>query len=182
MTLQLLDAIPTLATALRAAVPATVQVWDHVPETPAPPCVIIEPGDDFLSEDDQGSFRDPTMIATLDLFLLVRLDDEHDNAKASAQLVELLPAMLDTIRELDDVWIASMGKPQAFLTTEWVHHGMRVTVQTRVEPSGVGVGVPPVLDGGLVATGHGAPDELTEWTTAGIYFDVDSGDVWRKVA
>jgi hypothetical protein len=132
VSVALLDAIPTLATALRVAVPATVQVWEHVPETPAPPAIILEPGDDFLSEDDEATFREPTMIATLDAFLLVQLDDEHDNASASAQLLAILPAMLDCLRELEDVWIVGMSKPQAFLTTEWVHHGVRVTVQTRV--------------------------------------------------
>lgn len=132
MSVALLQAIPTLATALRAAVPATVQVWEHVPETPAPPCVVIEPGDDFVQEDDDATYAEPTMIATLDLFLLVQLDDEHDNESASDQLLQLLPALLDTCRELDDVWIVGMSKPQAFLTTEWVHHGVRVTIQTRV--------------------------------------------------
>lgn len=132
MSLPVLDVIPTLAAALRVALGPTVQVWEHVPETPAPPCVVIEPGDDFLAEDDEATFRDPTMIATFDMFALVQLDDEHDNASASAQLLTILPALLDCVRSLDDVWVAGMSKPQAFLTTEWVHHGARVTAQTRV--------------------------------------------------
>ena len=132
MSVELLQVIPTLAGALRVALPASVQVWEHVPETPAPPCVVIEPGDDFVQEDDDATFREPTMIATFDLFLLVQLDDEHDNESANTQLLQLLPALLDTCRELDDVWIVGMSKPQAFLTTEWVHHGVRVSVQTRV--------------------------------------------------
>lgn len=132
MTLPLLDVIPTFAGALRAAVPASVQVWEHVPETPAPPCLIIEPGDDFVQEDDQATFRDPTMIATFDLFLLVQLDEEHGNEYAAQTLLDVLPAVLDCVRELDDVWIVGMSKPQAFLTTEWVHHGVRITTQTRV--------------------------------------------------
>jgi hypothetical protein len=107
-------------------------VHPTVPEQPIPPCVIIQPADPFLTlDDDDATFVDPYVIG-FDVLLLVPLDSEHDNEQASVALDALLDELSDTVRP-SAWWIDSMGQPGALLTQDWIEHGQRVTVQTRIQ-------------------------------------------------
>jgi hypothetical protein len=116
---------------LGGKLPLPWPVHEHVPEEPAPPCAILQPSENFVSEDDDATYAGEVLV-TYDVILLVLLDEEHDNADAGDQMDQLLTAVLDRVRETDDWWLLSIGQPQPMLTTEWAHHGVRVTIQTRV--------------------------------------------------
>lgn len=110
-----------------------VPVHEYVPEEPAPPCVILQPAENFVSEDPGGATYAGEVLVSYDVLALVLLDEEHANADAGAQLDQLLAGVLDSVRaDGSDWWLQSIGQPQAMYTSDWLHHGVRVTVQTRV--------------------------------------------------
>lgn len=103
-----------------------------VPEALTPPCIVIQPAESFVVDDDPDrTFGEPYAIS-FDVILLVPLDGENDNEQASDQLDALLDGLLDTLR-LSDWWIHGMGQPGPLQTTDWIEHGQRVTVRRRVQ-------------------------------------------------
>lgn len=126
MITQLRDELAELCAGLGVTVHRTV------PEEVAPPCVVLQPSDPFVTDDDPDqTFAEPYVIS-FDVILLVPLDAEHDNEQASDQLDQLLDALLDALRP-SSWWLGSMGQPAALLTTDWIEHGQRVTVRARVQ-------------------------------------------------
>lgn len=109
-------------------------VHDHVPEEAIPPCVIVQPADPFvqLDQDDDTTFSEPGWWLLFDVVVLVELDDEHDNATATAELDALLGTLLARIDVSEGWQLESAGQPGALTTTAWIHHGVRTTVRTRL--------------------------------------------------
>lgn len=106
-------------------------VHDHVPEEPAPPCLVIQPADPFLQPDPDGETYEHSYVLDFDACLLVRLDDEHGNAAATAELDDMLAELINRVNG-QDWWIQDVGQPGALVTTSWIHHGVRATVRTRI--------------------------------------------------
>lgn len=106
-------------------------VYDHVPEEPFPPCVILQPAEPFLAEDTTGdrTFAGELLIS-FEAVLLVDLDD---NDRATSELYDKLDAFVPIVVP-SDWWIAGMGQPGPMRTSEWLHHGVKITLQSRVQP------------------------------------------------
>lgn len=105
-----------------------------VPEEIDPPAYVLQPADPFVFEDTERTFAEPFVVG-FDVLLLVELGEQQDNAGASDQLDAMLDGLLDALRSDDNAggwWLDSMGQPGALLTTDWITHGQRVTVQRRV--------------------------------------------------
>lgn len=117
-----------LAELLRAL---AVPVHDTVPEQASAPCIVMQPADPFVAEptDGEATLAEPYVIG-FEAWLLVQLDDEHSNEQASRKLDNLLDLLLDAVRPTA-WWVDSMGAPGGLLTTEWIAHGQRVTLQRR---------------------------------------------------
>jgi hypothetical protein len=105
-----------------------VTVHDTVPEEVQPPCVIVQPADPFVVDDDpDATFGEPYGIG-FELHLLVPLDDENSNAEASKKLDTMLDDLLEAIAGTS--WrLQRMEQPGALATTDWVSHGQRVTIR-----------------------------------------------------
>lgn len=129
MIAQLRDELHTL---LETIPDATVH--RTVPEQIAPPCYVMQPADPFVFEpppapSDGLTFEEGFVIG-FEIILLVDLGAENDNEQASDQLDDMLEDLLDVIAPAE-WWLESMGQPGAQVTTEWLTHGQRVTVQRR---------------------------------------------------
>lgn len=104
-----------------------------VPEEPAPPCVVVQPAEPFIQPDPDGqTFNEVGLVADFDVILLVQLDDEHDNSRATGQLDDMLDELLQRIAGQDAWTVENIAQPGGLLTTSWVHHGVRATVRTRI--------------------------------------------------
>jgi hypothetical protein len=106
-----------------------------VPEQIAPPAAILQPADPFVFETQPGpdsgnTFAEPFVIG-FEVVLLVPLDETHDNEQASGQLDQLLDQLLDLITP-SEWWLERIEQPRGQLTTDWIAHGQRVTVQRRI--------------------------------------------------
>lgn len=121
-----------LATLLEGVPDATVE--PYVPDELRPPALIVQPADPFVFEQPAGpdglTFAE-SFVISFDVILAVELGDEQDNEQASDQLDGMLEDVIDVLRE-SEWWLDSMGQPGAMVTTGWVTHGQRVTVQRRV--------------------------------------------------
>jgi len=105
-----------------------VTIEPVVPEEVQPPCVVLQPADPFVVDDDpDATFAEPYAIR-FELLILVQLDTETSNAAATAELDGLLGQLLDQLA--GSAWsLVSMGAPGPMLTTDWISHGQRVTVK-----------------------------------------------------
>jgi len=104
-------------------------VYDHVPEEPIAPCVIVQGGEDVVQLDDEGPFAGEYLV-TMELVVLTLLDDEHDNEAATRDLWAALRE-LATALDGSDWWLTAVGQPGTLQTTYWQHHGVLATVRTR---------------------------------------------------
>jgi hypothetical protein len=123
--------VADLVAELTASAPAGHQVYDHVPEEPAVPAFIVQGSDNVIQADPEGTFRGEYLV-TLDVVILVQLDDEHDNEAATAALWEALQA-LATALEGSDWTLVQVNQPGTLQTLYWQHHGVTATVRTRTE-------------------------------------------------
>lgn len=105
-------------------------VHKTVPEEVAPPCVVIQGSDPFVFLDERDVTFAGEHVISFDVILLVPLDEQTDNEQATQQLDSMIEQLLATVIP-SGWWLDSMGQPQAMLTTSWVNHGQRVTLQTR---------------------------------------------------
>lgn len=107
------------------------QVYGHVPEEPLVPCMIVQGAEDVIQADPDATGAGEYLV-TLDVVLLVELDDEHDNADATTALWSSL-AQLATVLEDRDCpwWLVQVSQPGTLQTTYWQHHGVTATVRTR---------------------------------------------------
>lgn len=113
-------------------------VHPHVPEQIDPPTYVLQPADPFVFEapagPDGSTFAEPFVVG-FEIILLVELSETQDNAAAGEQLDKMLDQLLEALRGPENAggwWLDSMGQPGALLTTDWITHGQRVTVQRRV--------------------------------------------------
>lgn len=104
------------------------QVHDTVPEQVQPPCVVIQPADPFVTDDDpDATFGEPYSIR-FELHLLVPLNETNTNEQASRQLDTMLDQLLDELA--GSAWtLARMERPGGLATTDWIAHGQRVTIR-----------------------------------------------------
>ncbi len=109
-------------------------VEPYVPDELAPPAYVLQPADPFVFEQLPGpdglTFGEGFVIG-FDVILCVELGDEHDNEQASDQLDGMIEDLLDAVRE-SEWFLDSMGQPGPMVTSGWVTHGQRVTLQRRV--------------------------------------------------
>lgn len=118
---------PTLAAA-RTALAAELGALDYVPEVIDPPCVVIEPGDPYLTYDGVQNFGRDTFVAALSVYVLVPADDNEAMARA---LDSGLLAAINAIEEAG--WVLTrVGRPDTFTTAEWQAYGVQITVNARV--------------------------------------------------
>lgn len=102
-----------------------LETYPYVPEAITPPCLVLEPGDNYVTTEDTTFAGTEVLVAT-DVFLLV---DLQDNQAAALELNTLLEAVLDKV--LPSAWfVQAISKPQPFHTSEWLAHGVRVTLGT----------------------------------------------------
>jgi len=99
---------------------------DTVPEDPIPPCVILQPAEPVLQEDPEAAGLGE-LLASFEVIALVELDD---NDSATRELDGGLDRLAAALRG-SDWWITGVGQPGAMHTSEWIHHGVTVRVQTR---------------------------------------------------
>lgn len=102
-----------------------VEAFPYVPEAVTPPCLVLEPGDNYVSTEGTTSEPDEYLVAW-DVYLLV---DLQDNQAAAQELDTLLEAVLAAVQP--SAWfVQAVSKPQPFHTTEWLAHGVRLTLGT----------------------------------------------------
>lgn len=105
------------------------KVYDHVPEEPAVPCFIVQGAPEVLAEDPEATMRGERLV-TLEVVVLERLDDEHDNATATRNLWDALDAVAAATED-SDWWLVTVTQPTTLQTLYWQHHGVTATVRTR---------------------------------------------------
>lgn len=117
--------------AARAELATKVGALAYVPEVIDPPCVVLEPGEPYLTYEGAENFAYDTFIATMTVYVLVPSDDNEAMARdLDAQIV----GVLDQIENAG--WVPStVGKPDTFATSEWNAYGVPITVKTRVSRS-----------------------------------------------
>lgn len=103
-----------------------LEVFPYVPEAITPPCLVLEPSDNYVSTEGTTTAVDEYLVS-MDVFLLV---DLQDNEAAANELNTLLEAFLGRVVPSAAWWVQAVSKPQPFHTTEWLAHGVRVTVGT----------------------------------------------------
>lgn len=104
-------------------------VYDHVPEEPQAPCVIVQGAEDVIQADPEATYSGEYLVS-LELVVLTQLDDEHDNQAATADLWEALQELAAAL-EGSDWWLVGVGQPGTLQTLSWQHHGVLATVRTR---------------------------------------------------
>lgn len=113
-----------LTTALGVA--GVGEVLDHVPEELVPPVVVVQPGEDYLTQDG-GTFGEWRL--NLDLYVLVELAGNEQAAEDLDVELRKVLAVLDR-----SVWsLDGMAKPGPFHTTEWLAHGTRLRISTETQ-------------------------------------------------
>lgn len=72
-----------------------VKVWDHVPETLVAPCVVIQPGEPFLTDQDQpfNTYKCNWLVSLI--------ADNASNARATEQLDALIDAAIAEVPATD---------------------------------------------------------------------------------
>ena len=93
-----------------------VSVFDHVPETVNPPCVLLQPADPFLAL-DPVTYGGGTWVASYQLFCLV---GRSDNAQQTDDLDVLVCAVLEALPldtgEVSAPFLATVGGDRQYLT------------------------------------------------------------------
>lgn len=108
-----------------SAMPAW-EVLDYVPEDLLPPAVVIELGEDFLTQDG-GTFGEYRL--NLDLYVLVEL---AGNEQATEDLAGYLAVVLGVLDR--SVWsLDGMAKPGPFHSLNWLAHGTRLRISTETQ-------------------------------------------------
>jgi hypothetical protein len=102
-----------------------LEAYPYVPEAITPPCLVQEPADTYVSTEGT-TFSAQEYLVSVDVFLLL---DLQDNEAAAKELDTLLGAVLAAVRP-SDWFVQSVSKPQPFHTTEWLAHGVRLTLGT----------------------------------------------------
>lgn len=98
-----------------------LEVLDHVPEELVPPCIVLTGDEDYLLEGDDFS---ESWLMRLEAFLLVELTG---NEQAAEDLDQLLTEALPQL----GLWsLNAMSKPGPFHTTQWLAHGVRLSLST----------------------------------------------------
>lgn len=107
------------------------QVYDHVPEEPTVPCLIVQGAEDVIQSDPDATGAGEYLVS-FDVVLLVELDDEHDNAAATAALFTGLAQLATALEDREcPWWLVQVSQPGILQTTYWQHHGVTATVRTR---------------------------------------------------
>lgn len=106
-------------------------VHDYVPEDPIPPCWIVQGSQDVVQLDPDSRF-DQEYLVSLDVVMLVELDDEHDNESATRELWTSLSDLAAALESTEGSWwLENVGQPGTLQTLHWKHHGVLATVRTR---------------------------------------------------
>lgn len=117
-------------TAARTALATALGALDHVPETIDPPCVVVEPGDPYITYDGVENYAHDTLLACCSVYVLV---PANDNNVMAQQLDTDLIAALNAIEDDTDEWsIERVGRPGTFTTTDWQAYGVQLTCTARV--------------------------------------------------
>lgn len=107
------------------------QVHAFVPEDPQPPCWIVQGSEDVIQSDPEGTYSQDYLV-TLDVVILVPLDTENDNERATTQLWLALRDLATALASTEgDWWLERIGQPGTLQTLHWKHHGVLATVRTR---------------------------------------------------
>lgn len=93
----------------------------HVPEQVEPPCLIVQPGDPYLST-DETTYDTTEWQLSVELYVLSAYQANEQAADdLDAMLAQVLPAVLAA------GWsIASSGAPGPYNTTDWIAYGVRL--------------------------------------------------------
>lgn len=118
----------TTLTEARKALAAALDAPDHVPESIDPPCVVIQPGDPWLSPD--ANFGWDSLIVRMEVFVLV---DPKDNESMADDLdAATLPA-LDAIEKAGwGIQEGAISQPQPWDAAGWSAYGIRIQTTKRV--------------------------------------------------
>lgn len=122
----LLDARTGLASAL-----STAEWFTHTapPELVAPPCVLIQPAENYLQPADEAlTYAGPVdYLVTVELWVIADL-------VASEQAIDQLDVMQEwAVAHLPrSWWLESTGQPDTVNNGEWQAYGNRLTVQTEL--------------------------------------------------
>lgn len=113
----------------RALLAETLGALTYVPEVIDPPCVVIEPGEPYLTYEGAKSFAWEEFIATLDVYVLLPADDNEAMAR------DLDARLLAAINSIEDAeWsVFQISKPDTFATADWSAYGVKITVRRRVQ-------------------------------------------------
>lgn len=102
-----------------------VPVLTYVPEAVQPPVVVLQPAEEWLATGDEAAtFAQEEYVVTEEVWALVEL---VDNQAAARELRELLESIVAAVGP-SAWWIVSIGQPGPLHTSEWMNHGVRVTV------------------------------------------------------
>ena len=99
------------------------QVYTFVPPQLDPPCLVIEPADNWISQGDTFA----SVALALHVYVLVPI---NENDVATTDLDDALEA---TVRDLPADWtLTAASAPQVFEAGEWAAYGTRLTVETTI--------------------------------------------------
>lgn len=125
-----MSSLQTAREALKSALSAgepevALKVHAHVPEDLEPPCIALQPADPYLTAED--TFDEDEWDLNVEIYCLVEL-------KSNEQAFDDLDSLLaDVITLLPTGWfIENVTRPQPFHTADWLAHGIRLNVSTRI--------------------------------------------------
>jgi hypothetical protein len=86
---------------------------------------MLQPGEDWLATDEIASTFEPgEYIATLEAWAVV---DLVNNQAAARELRDLVAGIVQAV-EPSAWWIKAVGQPGPIHTSEWMAHGVRITL------------------------------------------------------
>lgn len=103
--------------------PSGLTVDDHVPDLVSPPCVVIEPGDPYITYGD--TFDPDEITVCLDVYVLVDLIP----AAAEEMALELDEAIRKVYPLLGEWIITRTSKPGPWHVGDELAYGIRLTVE-----------------------------------------------------
>lgn len=114
-------------TAARKALSEALGAPGHVPEVIDPPCVVVEPGEPYITHAREFAWRE--YVANVHVYVLVPVE-------AETQSDDLDAALLDTLDKIEAAgWGIEgdgIGKPGLFFTSDWTAYGVRIAASARV--------------------------------------------------